>query len=186
MCVIGVTGHRILMELPKIEAGIAHAMRWIEVAFPGQFLTVVSPLAEGADRLVVQQVMALPGARISVVLPMDKEDYLTDFATADSKQEFLRLLQQAREVVQMPPAANRDEAYEAVGQYVLDHCDVLIAVWDGKGAQGVGGTGGIVAEARRRNMPIAWIQAGNRAPKTGEPTTLGEEQGKVIFENFPT
>jgi hypothetical protein len=185
MCVVGVTGHRILMELPKLEAGIAQALQRIERAFPGQSLTILSPLAEGADRLVAHQVLARPGAGLIAVLPLEKDDYLTDFADPDSKQEFLELLDRAEEVVQLPPAPSRNEAYDAVGRYVLDHCDVLIAVWDGQGAQGVGGTGGIVAEARRRNMPIAWVHAGNRKPGTEEPTTLGEEQGRVTFENFP-
>ena len=67
---------------------------------------------------------------------------------------------------------------------MLNHCDVLITVWDGQGAQGVGGTGGIVAEARKKNMPIAWVHAGNRKPGTEEATSLGEGQGMVLYENF--
>jgi hypothetical protein len=58
-------------------------------------------------------------------------------------------------------------------------------VWDGQGAQGQGGTGGIVAEARKCGLPIAWVHAGNRRPGTLEPTSLGAEQGEVSFERFP-
>jgi predicted flavoprotein YhiN len=79
----------------------------------------------------------------------------------------------------------RDQAYAAVGRYVLEHCDVLIAIWDGQSAQGLGGTGDIVAQARQRGLPMAWIHAGNHRPGTEEPTTLGEEQGKVSLERFP-
>ncbi len=64
MVAIGVTGHRILAELDKINAGVDTALRRIEQAFPGQPLTVISSLAEGADRLVVRQVLARPQARL--------------------------------------------------------------------------------------------------------------------------
>lgn len=60
-----------------------------------------------------------------------------------------------------------------------------IAVWDGQEAQGQGGTAAIVAQARQRGLPLAWIRAGNRRPGTQEPMILGEEQGKVSFERFP-
>lgn len=185
MAIIGVAGHRILMEPDKIEAGINAAISRIEEAFPGQPLIIFSPLAEGADRQVACQVLSRPGGRLVAVLPLEKDDYLQDFATQESKQEFLELLDRADKVVQMKPDASRDLAYEAAGGYVLDHCEVLIAVWDGLGAQGQRGTGGIVAEARKRKMPIAWVHAGNRKPGTGEATTLGRKQGKVTLENLP-
>lgn len=184
MLTIGVTGHRILTEVGRIERGLGRALRRIEQAFPGRPLTVLSALAEGADRLVVRQVLARPGARLVVPLPLPKTDYLTDFASPESKQEFERLLGQASGVIDLPPAPSRDAAYEAAGRYVLDHSDVVLAIWDGQGAQGRGGTGAIVAAARQRGLPIAWVHAGNRRPGTLEPTSLGPEQGKVTFEAF--
>jgi len=69
---------------------------------------------------------------------------------------------------------------------VLDRCDLLLAIWDGLAAQRQGGTGAIVAEARRRGLPLAWVHAGNRKPGTTEPTTLGDQQGTVTYERFPT
>jgi hypothetical protein len=181
---IGVTGHRILAEVEKIEAGIAEALRMIERTFPGEKLVVVSSLAEGADRLAVHQVLSRPQGRLIVPLPLPESDYLDDFVTEKSKEEFISLLSQAEEVIHLPPASSREEAYEAAGRYMLKHNDVLVAVWDGQAAQGQGGTGSMVAEARRRKMPFAWIHAGNRKPGTEEPTSLGEEQGTVSYENF--
>lgn len=181
---IGVTGHRILAEVEKIEAGIAAALRFIEHKFHGETFAVVSSLAEGADRLVVRQVLCRSHSRLIVALPLPESDYLDDFATEESQEEFRRLLSQAKEIVELHPASSRDETYEAAGRYVLDNCDVLVAIWDGQAAQGLGGTGGILAEARRRGLPVAWVHAGNRRPGTQEPTSLGEEQGQVTFENF--
>jgi hypothetical protein len=182
---IGVTGHRILAEVEKIEGGIAEALGIIEHSFPSETLSVISSLTEGADRLVVLQVLSRPRSRLLVPLPLPESEYLNDFATEESKAEFRHLLSQAEEVITLPPASTREEAYEAAGRYLLQHCDVLVAVWDGQAPQGQGGTGGMVAEARSIKMPIAWVHAGNRKPGTEEPTTLGAEQGKVTFENFP-
>jgi len=88
-------------------------------------------------------------------------------------------------VIELAPHETREASYEAVGLYVLDHCDVLVAVLDGQGAQGQGGTGHIVAEARMRGLPLVWVHAGNRRPGTVEPTTLGEDQGSLTIERLP-
>ena len=182
--VIGVTGHRILTELDRVRAGVDEALARIEQAFPGRPLTVLSALAEGADRLVAQQILRRPGARLVVPLPLAKADYMADFASPKSKQEFLSLLGRADEVVELPPARAREHAYDAAGNYVLEHSNVLLAVWDGRPAQGQGGTGAIVARARERSLPLVWVHAGNRRPGTLEPTSLGAEQGMVTFERF--
>jgi hypothetical protein len=182
---VGVTGHRIMMELDKIETGLDEAFKKIKQTFPGQPLVVISSLAEGADRLVARRVVPGTNDRLIVVLPLKEKEYLKDFKNARSKKEFRELLKKADLSLEMAAAPSREEAYEAAGNYVLNHCDVLITVWDGQGAQGVGGTGGIIAEARRRKMPIAWVHAGNRKPGTEEPTSLGKEQGEVSLENFP-
>ena len=181
---IGVTGHRVLAEPEKIEAGVAEALRRIELAFPGEPMTVISALAEGADRIVARHVLARPGFRLTVPLPLPESDYLTDFHSEESRSEFLSLLQRAGHVEEMSSTATRDRAYEAAGEYVLNNSDVLITIWDGESAQGRGGTGDIVARARERGLPIAWVHAGNREPGTHRPTSLGDEQGRVTFENI--
>ncbi len=94
------------------------------------------------------------------------------------------MLQRADHVEEMPEAATREQAYEAAGEYVLNNSDALIAIWDGRNAQGQGGTGEIVARARQRRLPIAWVHAGNREPATNRATSLGDEQGRVTFENI--
>jgi hypothetical protein len=181
---IGVTGHRILTDLGVIDAGVEEALHRIEKTFPGQPLTVISALAEGADRIVARHVLARPGSELIVPLPVPASDYLGDFKLNESRDEFLSLLRRADSVEEMPAASTRDQAYEAAGDFVLNNSDVLIAIWDGKLAQGRGGTGDIVARARNRGLPIAWVRAGNREPDTQRPTSLGDEQGRVTFENL--
>ncbi len=173
-----------LAEPEKIEAGVEAALRRIELAFPGEPVTVISALAEGADRIVARHVLARPGFGLIVPLPLPESDYLTDFESEESRAEFLRLLQRAGHVEEMSSTATRDRAYEAAGEYVLNNSDVLITIWDGESAQGRGGTGDIVARARERGLPIAWVHAGNREPGTQRPASLGDGQGRVTFENI--
>lgn len=184
MITISVTGHRILAEVELINAGIDAALDHIQKRFPGESLAVMSTLAEGADRLAAQRVLLRPNAKLIAPLPFPQADYETDFESGGSKAEFRELLSRAAEVIQLKLPERRDEAYEAAGIYVLDHCDVLLAIWDGRDAQGRGGTGEIVSHARERDLPIAWVHAGNRRAGTNEPTSLGSEQGTVTFENF--
>jgi len=181
---IGVTGHRVLTDVEKIEAGVAQALQRIELEFPGESLTVISALAEGADRIVARAVLERPGARLIAPLPLSKSDYITDFKSPESRAEFLSLLDRAEDVIEVKPVTSRDEAYEIVGDYVIQHSDVLVAIWDGRDPQGRGGTGAIVERARARRLPTAWVHAGNRDPESHEPMSLGVKQGLVSFERF--
>ena len=181
---IGITGHRILAERDKIDRGVEEALGRVEELFPGESLTVISALAEGADRIVARHVLARPGARLVVPLPLDESTYIRDFASDESRAEFSILLERASRIERMPPTPTREQAYEAAGEYVLNNSDVLLTIWDGHPAQGRGGTADIVSRAQKRKLRIAWVHAGNRAPGANQPTTLGNEQGQVTFENF--
>ena len=160
--VIGVTGHRIVDAEPTLITRIRSVIESIREMVPTLqnthlVLSALSPLAEGADRLVARQVLNTPDSMLEVVLPLEKDDYVKDFKTSQSKAEFEHLLSEARHVRQLTATGSRDEAYERVGRYTVDHCDVLVAIWDGKHAAGQGGTGDIVQYARERNCPLFWI-----------------------------
>jgi hypothetical protein len=181
---IGISGHRVLAEPERLEAGIEQALRRIEATYPGRPLKIFSALAEGTDRLALGPALNRPGSRLVAVLPLEKYDYLSDFGSSESKDEFLRLLARADELVELPAQAERGQAYEAAGDFVREQADLLLAVWDGQDEQGQGGTATVIAQARERRLPIAWVHAGNRKPGTNEPTSLGPEQGTVTYENF--
>jgi len=173
----------VLTEIDKIETGVETAIRRIEQLFPGDPLVIISALAEGADRIVARHVLSRPHSRLVVPLPLPESDYAEDFRSAASRIEFSNLLGQADDIELMPRADTREQAYEAAGKFVLNNSDVLIALWDGQPAQGLGGTGDIVRRARDRQMPIAWVHVGNRERGSGHATTLNE-QGSVSFENL--
>ena len=84
-------------------------------------LCVLSPLAEGADRLVAKEVLKVPEAMLEVVLPLEKDGYMRDFETPESKEEFEGLLSQAESIKVLPPRFSRTEVYGQAGYYVVDH-----------------------------------------------------------------
>lgn len=144
------TGHRDLARPDEVAAAVDAALDAL-VADGSASLVAVSGLAEGADRLVAQRVLARPGGRLVALLPLDPADYVADFADVASVQEFTELLGAADEyeVVRGAPSDDwtREAAYERAGHAMLDRCDVLLALWDGEPGRGRGGTAEMVFEA---------------------------------------
>jgi hypothetical protein len=185
LVVLGVLGHRHLTEIDKLMAGVESALLRIFDAFPGPGLRVISSLAEGADRLLAKRLLEVPHAHLWVALPLPEEEYRRDFATQASKEEFNHFMEIAEKVIILPKMENREKSYLAAANYLLENSECLLVLWDGKPAQGDGGTAETVNKARRRSLPLAWIHAGNHLPGTDIPTSLGTEQGKVTFERLP-
>ncbi len=125
---------------------------------------MVSPLAEGADRLAAKAALAI-GYQLFVILPFPAEEYAQDFPA--SVVEFEALLARADGGVRTLPGV-RGEAeaasYEAVGHAVVAACDVLIAIWDGLPARGRGGTAEIVSHALKLGRPVCWLLPDGSAP----------------------
>jgi hypothetical protein len=159
---VGVSGHRHIRGDARLEARVEEALGSIRrlapvsAATPVTF-TVVSALAEGADRLVARAVLEAAGADLEAPLPLPRDDYTRDFESDASKREFADLLAKAREVTELPTRGTRSDAYAQVGRYIVDRCDVLTAIWDGDAARGEGGTADVVAYARQRGTPLVWI-----------------------------
>jgi len=123
---------------------------------------LLSPLAEGADRLVAEVALRPEiGARLIAPLPMRKDMYEADFDEGSLK-EFNRLLTQADQSFEIPlvaheadvghPGPARDKQYEAVGMYIARESQILIALWDGVKPGKVGGTAAIV-EFQTEGLP---------------------------------
>jgi hypothetical protein len=154
--VIGVTGHRDLLpaEIPDLERMVRGFLLKLTARYPTLPLTVLTPLAEGADRLVARVAKEL-GIPLIVPLPFDRALYLRDFETPESRAEFNDLAAGA-EVFELPLLAGadrsavardgpaRDAQYAQLGIFVCAHCHILLALWDGKPCDQLGGTGQVV------------------------------------------
>lgn len=173
--VIGVTGHRCLKYPEAVAALMERALDAIERELDVGGIRLLSALAEGADRLAARAVLRRQKGGLVAVIPMPVDQYLRDFDGPESRQDFASLLDRAHEIVSLNPVGTRENAYLAAGTYILNHCQVLIAVWDEKRGRGVGGTADIVRRARRRGLPLIRIH-----PDQGTGAS-----GGLTFESFP-
>jgi len=153
--VIGVTGHRDLrpQDGQILEAEVTRIFVWLQNEYSHTPFILLSPLAEGADRLVAR-VALQRGVRLIVPLPLPKELYVEDFHSEGSRTEFEELLQCAgaclvvrqlgdENAVRQPGEA-RDRQYAQVGAYIATHSQLLIALWDGAFTNSAGGTSQVV------------------------------------------
>jgi hypothetical protein len=148
---IGVTGHQDIPHdaIAHVTASIRNALR----AHPVDLVGVCS-LAAGADQLFAQAVLDAGGV-LHAVIPC--ECYEETFAARD-RSRYRRLLAAVKRVETLAHPEPTEEAFLAAGRRVADLCDVLVAVWDGQPARGVGGTADVVAyaESAGRDIVLVW------------------------------
>ncbi|MFL6590650.1 MAG: hypothetical protein ACJ8M4_10820, partial [Chthoniobacterales bacterium] len=115
-------------------------------AYPGHRFELLSPLAEGADRLAAEVALAR-GITLRVPMPMVQSEYEKDFPERESLEEFRKLLNAAEAswLVRADDVSTddslRDNQYAAVGDYIARSSHVLILLWDGEQNDKLGGTG---------------------------------------------
>jgi hypothetical protein len=177
---IGVTGHVDLEPSPALDAVLREQVRAIqdELLFatekeryaeedPLVRLAVVSQLAKGGDRLVVDAVFAearerRQEARLEVILPMSRWDYFgaQGFSDEDAR-EFDRLWKLASWRYPLTPTEQEiggEGPFRNAGRQLVSRCDILIALWDGEPSGGPGGTADTLLEAARVGRPCIWIK----------------------------
>jgi len=175
--IVGVTGHRDLrpQDLPALEAIVTRILQELRVAHPHTPLLVLSPLAEGSDRLVARVALDV-GVRLIVPMPLPQDIYEQDFSSDDSRAEFRQLLSQAESSYVLPLLAGnttdgieqhgdqRNRQYAQVGALIAKLSQVFIALWDGRTGAGhddkVGGTGEVV-RFRLEGIPSSYEAAIN-------------------------
>ena len=148
---IAITGHR---GLPAAtERLVEQAIREQLAAYAGRDLVGVSALADGADQLFAKAVLDA-GGRLEVIVPAARyRDELPAAAHAD----YDALLTRAAKVDRLNRIESTEQAHMEASQAMLARADHLFAVWDGKPARGYGGTADVVAEARKRGVPVTVI-----------------------------
>jgi len=151
---IGVSGHRQLRDERLVtEMTEAVLNRVLDRA---DEIAVVSSVAEGADRLVADLVLMRAGATLEIILPLPADDFLDDFDSDESRREFWDLLERSSvvTVVEQVPGEERTAAYERAGHAVVDTCDVLVALWDGRPSRGRGSTADVIQYALDRDVLV--------------------------------
>lgn len=201
--VIGITGHRhdrLDERDPELERRISAALNQIAERNVGATFVILSPLAEGADRLVARLAMTKLDARLHVPIPMPYELYVRDFvgrcgiSAAESATDYRQLIGQAERYYEMPlkfggvtllgrndPSGREARArqYALTGAFIALRTHELIAVWDGEDAEGEGGTAQIIEWRRRGSVPepYRWPGVFFPMPVLGAPIVIPVSEG---------
>ncbi len=172
---VGVTGHRpgpklspvqaaavrrtvdrILGEIAQLTRDVVEREAWAFASRRPE-LSVISALAEGADRIVAEAGLAAEYG-LGVVLPFVRGIYREDFAGDASRAEFDALLARNGAVFELDGKREASaRAYEAAGLLMLANADIVIAIWDQMPAEGIGGTAVIVERAVADDVPVILI-----------------------------
>lgn len=195
--IFGISGHRdlVVADVPQLREHLSQIFAVFRAAYPHTPFRLLSPLAEGADRLAAEVALTSEIA-LFVPLPMKQREYERDFPTAKSLSEFRALLAMAESHWEMPVVANADiesrtRQYAEVGDFIARHSHVLVLLWDGGDNRKIGGTAwvnkrrehwvnaasspssGIVALGYGPTIQVVTPRASGRLPQP-RPATLGE------------
>ncbi|WP_114227580.1 MULTISPECIES: DUF4231 domain-containing protein [Sphingomonas] len=177
---VGITGHRraglgdaaglrdrLTRLIADIEgiAGDLHAQEAALFAPPPPILTLVSPLASGADQMAAAVALER-GWRLQAVLPFDRASY-AETMDQDEAAELDRLVAAAGCVLELPGEPERPlDGFVMAGRATIAHSDLLIAIWDGELARGRGGTAETVDAALLRGTPVIHLPTDPDQPVT--------------------
>ncbi len=185
--VVGITGHRniVAAEEADVRRRLRAFFETLRRDFPQLPLAVLSPLAVGGDQWAAQEGLAV-GARLIAALPMSREQYLDDFIEVTQRESFERLCAQATVIdvpavagdavaTRVPSGQERDALYAQAGVYVSNHCHVLLAIWDGKDSDMLGGT------AQIARYHLSGIKPSQSDRRRSAVHRLGNENERLVF-----
>lgn len=153
---VAVTGHQHLGD--DQTAAFVHShfgllLARLRDAHP-EGLIGLSGLAAGADTLFAE--VALRGG-----LPLEAclaaADIVENFAAGTERERFLTLCAMSRRIHRLPFPTGSNAAYMALGRWLVDSCDLLIAAWNGLPAAAEGGTADVVGYAQSVGRPVIHI-----------------------------
>ena len=173
---LGITGHIDIPQedIDKLKEKIKEIFNELKGKYPHTPLLLLTPLAEGADRIAAKAAIE-EGIDYVVVLPFPEEEYVKDFP--ESKDEYYDLTDKEKHknlkgIFSLKDKIDddakkygpeRDKLYENVGAYIAKHSQVLIALWDGKEGKR-GGTSEVI-KFKLKGLPDEYHPHGDKLDK---------------------
>jgi hypothetical protein len=148
--IAGLTGHQ--------QIGNHQTVQWVETQLSALLVSEGvtegrMSLAVGADQMYAALLLrqALP---YTVVLPCER--YEETFSETERKA-YRFYLSRAKSVLRLGFIGPSEEAFYEAGKDVVRRSDILIAVWDGLAAKGLGGTADIVHFAQSQSKRVLHV-----------------------------
>ncbi|MCP5246104.1 MAG: hypothetical protein H6937_09220 [Burkholderiales bacterium] len=141
-------------------------------------IRIISSLAEGTDRLCIEPELIPFEPELACILPFLKEEFELDFlpgesvvdlqnGTVDDFNEILNRIgygQPNMQIIELDGnRASRDEAYNNCSHLLVEHSDILIAVYDGGDSKDEG-TATTVKAAKQNGIPVIHISTETNTP----------------------
>lgn len=145
--IAGLTGHQ--------KIGDQQTVQWVEEQLSALLIAEKVTggwmcLAVGADQMYATLLLRR-GLPYRVVLPCER--YEETFSEKE-REAYSYLLSRADSVVALDFVEPTERAFYEAGKEVVNRSEMLIAVWDGRAARGLGGTADIVHFAQSRSKRV--------------------------------
>ncbi len=199
---ISITGHRDILpdHENRLIQEIQQIIREIKQRVPDTPLVILSALAEGADMLAAKAAIE-EKIQLHVILPYDQNTYMDSFDDKSNIEVFNDLIERSsRKDTLACASSDKKNCYKNLGQHLADHCNILIALWDGNSSSKEGGTSWVVTykkEGKKGNQfahcdgnAVYHIHTPRRSnpviddPFAVEKNFLGTMDEKEFFDSF--
>lgn len=153
---VAVTGHWSLGDAATV-AFVTHAfttiLRQLLRDHPAG-VVALSGLALGADTLFAEAALALG---IPLETCIANSAAIEKYAPGPEREQHVRLRARSQSVTELPYTERSAESYLALGRWLIDSADLLIAAWNGEAPAKPGGTGDVVTMALSAGRPVLHI-----------------------------
>ena len=172
---IGFTGHRALEDEARCRKAIFDFLEEQKKSASG-LVYGISSVAAGGDLLFAESCiqLALP---LRVLLPLPADEFRKDF-DADTWSRAERVLARAASVEVIGRSPSREECYYECGIETVHQSRLLLALWNGLPAEGLGGTEDVVSFAKGVGRPVVWLHS-----RTGEVRRFNEKTEKDLLDD---
>lgn len=170
--VISVSGHQNLGD-EQTQHFVAQQFRDLLCQYQQREMAIVlySALAAGADQLFVKIALECK-IPVEIALPCNESAYKASLPTEEARQEYSRLLSLCQQQHYLSPQECSDDAYLALGEWLVDHSDLIVLAWNGQPSKGRGGTADVASYAHFRGHPFVHIHTLHHTVTTyGKPFT---------------
>ena len=169
---LGVTGHRDIVDHEEAKQAVVDALDEIDRICSPSSIILHNPLAEGADRLVLEACEQWGGSdgnppvSVRIVLPLSEDEYKENYKGDRTwLDEQLDKFKGVPKILRDPYVAT---PYERLAVHFRENCDLVLALWDGIDNGKPGGTADVVdnvlANSRRENFPaVLWISVARKS-----------------------
>src|SRR5438477_543400 len=121
-------------------------------------VVAVSAIAEGADTLFAEAALSLD-VPLEVIRPF--ENYADDFENESALKRYQNLQQAADKESSLDYVRRSDSAYQAAMDWIINHSDLVVVVWNGQPGSGMAGTGNAVTRVISESRPWVHVDVQN-------------------------